>query len=364
MTSSASSSTASGSASSAAATAPRPATFSDLLVQSGAKRKNAEENKEETTGLEYNDWVSALEKAHSRNFEKQAVTAVVNAWQFCVFRGRALSTKIPFEVIGLVQEFIGPLASAKPSQQIVLNRGTLEEISDLERARGYKRAAEYFVKLAQEVAAKGGHCVEVTRGVHDSAPKMSDGTTPGLKQVFAVLDEMGFDLRDANDNTDVVNDDEFDFSTYPLLIEFNIGPALEDDAEQMKSYVRDLFVSHPSLARGRTHGGPNSRLARIFHEALIKAEDAAYQYVMRLVEETFARAEYRFVLTEAIYDGAPKLPNGQACPMFPDDVERVSGDQCEKTEVGIFVRLKRTDGIHVVCAEREHRFPITIDVLY
>ncbi|CAD7926727.1 unnamed protein product [Amoebophrya sp. A120] len=365
--SSSSSSTASGSASWAVVAAPRSATFSDLLVQSGTIRhadENVEKttNKKKTTGLEYNEWISALQDANSRNFEKQVVAAKVNAWQFSIFRGRRTSAtlpkRLPEDVVGLVQKFIGPAATAK-LQTVPNLRSELERLSDVERARGYKRVVEYFLKLAREVAAKGGSILEISQATHEAAPKMSDGSTADIRPVFEVLEAKGYKVRDARG----WYREHVDFRTdgYPHRLEFNFDV---DSATYMRELVDELEGGRASMNSSDqvSSDGVNSKFAKIFVDSLLKVEDAAYQYVINLVEENLARSSFRFVLTDEIYQGAPKLPDGGDYPMFPRDVSEVSGGECDTRTIGLYNRLWKTKGLNVYCRNAQS-FPIYIEVM-
>ncbi|CAD7926007.1 unnamed protein product [Amoebophrya sp. A120] len=359
---------------------PKP-TFVDLLTQG---KKNAK-------GDGYEKWVLRLQEMNEKTFEKRLVCAMVSSLHFATFRGKAglAPASLPNEVVGLVLEFIGTVMPSNDTQEraFSVNHSTkLAKLSDMQRGRDWKRAADYLVTLARESAAStGAGSFAITAEIAASMPKMSDGSAPQLKQIFEILSSWGhFDITDANGeefytmrddrgrNTHVgrIGDDTEFVDGFPYKLIWDIQEPLEVDGEDARDLVEQLEAGNgvygalPGIPAGNCNAAAGSRFFQKFRNVVIETQKKVLKYLLDIFEEAVSKANTEIQLTEEQYNGAPKLPNGKRYPFFQNDVADLHV-QLDRSDFAMSKILAQTPGLYVPLAQRElGAFPITIRLIF
>ncbi|CAD7924139.1 unnamed protein product [Amoebophrya sp. A120] len=364
-------------------------TFSDLLLGSG---KTAT----------FDGWLGELEnvEAESRalRYQKLVVGAQVNAWQFGMLHqnkkrveeaareGKSVPVvveshkRFPLDVVNRIRAFIGNV-ERRPTA--IMQSDELMRISDRQRGRDYKLAAEYFVNLARKEAERGGDKLLITEAHVASMPKLSEGIAPCLGNVFAILYDRDYtftsetgDGREFHPSRSV----NFPYDSYPIVMQFNETQSAQLQTGFMREIVKELEAGRghyqaPSLPVGGGGGssstvGSNNlstnRFFGAFEAALRVTRDEVANYITDLALQAFANADANFVLTEEIYDAAPRLPNGVRYPMFDRDLEAVHARFEDRFEFRMLNHLRTFSGLQVVPQFDNDfvlHFPVTISAV-
>ncbi|CAD7926181.1 unnamed protein product [Amoebophrya sp. A120] len=315
----------------------RKKTFSDLLVSSG--------------GLSFDEWIGALEHAEEEfralRFQKKVVGSLVNMWQFCVFHANpkiTFSQKLPEPVVDIIRKFNGQVKY--PGAEVV-SRATLCALSDAQRGRDYKKAADYLVGICREAALTGSDTATITEEAFALAPKLADGSVPGTRQVFAVIARKGYQILDGAG----FDSDNYRFGyRFPYTIRFNYHPAKTENCEMIASFVDQLEnregLYAPAIEEGQKVSKGSSELPnhflKLLGESYRATQKEVLEYIVKLVEKAAQNADHVFLLSEEIYEEAPRLANGKRYPMFEHEMQ---GLHLSPKEFTMFSRLSNVPGL-------------------
>ncbi|CAD7924138.1 unnamed protein product [Amoebophrya sp. A120] len=391
-------------------------TFSDLLLKSG------------NTTFEL--WLSSLEaveeNTRATRYQQLVVGAMVNSWQFgCLHANRrkveeggekavvvilSRDARLPLDVVHKIRFLIGEVE--KHDFCRITPMADLQQMSNIQRGRDLKAAADYFVDLARKAAESGGSMISITEAQLQAMPKMSDGATIHFGNVCAILKEKGYDFMDAEGTWFGIGD-IFDHGEFPargpVVMQFHgmnasdfdplFSCQLARDFERGQGLYRSpttsldsansssLSVSMPRTAGAgtplveinrvaRTALGlgpapaptprPQNRFLAAFEESLRRTQAEMLKYITDLAFLAFSNAEPRFVLTEEIYNAPPArhLPSGAPYPMFRHHVEQMHPDRSGAAyeEFGLFPHLAKVPGLNVRSEEINgaRAWPVTI----
>ncbi|CAD7926182.1 unnamed protein product [Amoebophrya sp. A120] len=317
----------------------RPPTFSDLLLQG---------KKHHGKGKKYDEWIGAAKEVYEKDFSKHVVGAMVGALQFATYRRHTAPKRLPNEIVGIVREFVGPLDERFVDSG---SKKTLEDISDTRRARDLIAATEYFVNLAKNAAQEGGGSFKITPEIRDAAPKCGDGSAVPMPQILALLERKEYAITNRHEEIfNAATEDRFRLNdeAFPITIEFNdpnndvfilymrdLAAKLESSGEKPLEEARLIAVSH------------TSDFMREFSMTLGETQQKVLSYIKGLVMSAIRNGDSEFLLTEEIYDQAPRLGNGKRCPFFRRDARALSLTLDHYPVHWMITLLNDTRGFHV-----------------
>eukprot|EP00392_Amoebophrya_sp_AT5.2_P002853 g2858.t1 len=335
---------------------------SDLLLGQGlAKGKEGK-----TTQA---DWYAAVRREMGENFDEKCQTrlqsAQVNCWQVLATRavGSAADGKrprLPGDVLGLVCSFIGPIHVPEP----LPDRWKIAAAVKDARARDTLRAVKYYVSLIEEEAKKGAHEFRITKEIFEGAPLSSLGTPIHIAYVCQYLfQELKYDpihVGPEPAEEDEAEPHNFgDMGAIPggtsseayLPVRVKLAESVDeitrsedpdvhdghleeicDRAQELEdAFSRKGATTFAETTCGATTPTGLNPFQKAYADTIRAGVHAAASYVLDLAMESFKAGNCSFLLTEEIWQNAPKLPNGALPPFFFDEVD----DLCRSASGGV-----------------------------
>mmetsp|Transcript_21495 Transcript_21495/g.54113 ORF Transcript_21495/g.54113 Transcript_21495/m.54113 type:complete len:370 (+) Transcript_21495:2374-3483(+) len=286
------------------------------------------------------DWLPAVRKKAEENLARSETVvkcAQINVWQVLASRklptGPGASARKPrlnADVVREICAFLGPVPSRQPIREAEKTRNVVDET----RTRDRLRAVDYFLGLFNEEATKGSKTFLVTQEMLDGAPKSTTGLRVDFGVVFLYLwTECGYltvDARGVHIFEHTLHVFRRDAPALPFRVALHTAPEGRGDVTDvtkmtaMRTTGRLECTGGNAVASRHAPDAGLSEPAKIFVEAIKNGVVRGLEYVRRLIWDAFRNGEPEFVLTEELWQQAPKLPSGKLPPFWRADVEQFS----------------------------------------
>eukprot|EP00392_Amoebophrya_sp_AT5.2_P007697 g7712.t1 len=260
----------------------------------------------------------------------------------------------------------------------MLTRAVTMRIANEARDRDRLKFVDYLLDMMRNEAAKGSQYLYITREIVDAGPKTTNGNPVDLQPVCHYLyGKLDFKIDDAQRNSLgftrtshlLRNPANTHFPLRVMLCstQESCEILLEDCTERMATLASAALSKRESNGREQCRNGAASSAAIPISPAMAALVNTlkqgvarAVQYVSDLAVAAFTSGETEYVLTEEVWNQAPKLPNGELPPFWCSEVSDMSPFHIERHVDSVFVALE-TDGVGLQATEdEEESFPVRI----
>eukprot|EP00392_Amoebophrya_sp_AT5.2_P007696 g7711.t1 len=286
--------------------------------------------------------------------------------------GKSEKPRLNDDVAREICAFMGPIPEQADSMRTF---EATERMANETRDRDRLKFVDYLLDLMSSEAAKGSKCFHVTRDIVAAGPKTTNGKSVDLVPVFYHLSTAhGFSaVCDAQGGHVAVDSDVRRWNVaathFPLRVLLCCYDESHDNHWQESSRRMAALTSAGRSKRNTKELTTTSAAIPPQMVALVntlkQGVERAVHYIGDLALAAFTSGDAEYVLTEEVWNQAPKLPNGKLPPFWPVEVSRMSPYNIERHVDSVFKALNyESGGLETTEVGRgpddEDLFPVTI----